>query len=93
MQTTQFKKGCSKPKLAESAIADDLPKKIADLRTCGLWQLKLRTCGYGLFLILGHIFEAFIQILKLPSNFVKYFCFNYLNMTILNEALITISTI
>ena len=29
-----------------------LMKKVADMRTCGLWQFKLRTCGCGLFLIL-----------------------------------------
>ena len=45
------------------------------MRTCGLWQFKLRTCDCGLLLILVHNFASFIQILKFLSIFVKYLCF------------------
>ena len=52
-----------------------LTKKVANMRTCGLWQLKLRSCGCGLFLILVRNSASFIQILKFLSIFVKYLCF------------------
>ena len=45
------------------------------MRTCGLEQFKLRTCGCGLFLILVRNFASFIQTLKFLSIFVKYLCF------------------
>ena len=45
------------------------------MRTCGLWQFKLRTCGCGLSLILVRSSASFIQILKFSSIFVKYLCF------------------
>ena len=46
------------------------------MRTCGLWQLKLRTCGCGLFLILVRNSASFIQILKfILSIFVNKLCF------------------
>ena len=50
-------------------------KKVADMRTCGLWQFKLRTCGCGLFLILVRNSASFLQILKFLTIFVKYSCF------------------
>ena len=50
-------------------------EKSCGLRTCGLWQLKLRTCGCGLFLILVRNSASFIQILKFLTIFVKYSCF------------------
>ena len=40
-----------------------------------LQQKKLLICGCGLFLILVRNSKTFVQILKLLSNFVKYFCF------------------
>ena len=46
------------------------------MRTCGLWQFKLRTCGCGLFLFLVRNSASFIQILKFLTIFVKYSCFN-----------------
>ena len=53
-----------------------LAKKAADMRTCGLWQLKLRTCGCGRFLILVRNSASFIQILKfILSIFVNDLCF------------------
>ena len=53
-----------------------LTKKVADMRTCGLWQFKLRTCGCGLFLILVRNSASFIQILKfLYKIFRKIFMF------------------
>ena len=52
-----------------------LTKKVADMRTCELWQFKLRTCGCGLFLILVRNSASFIQILKFLTIFVKYSCF------------------
>ena len=30
----------------------ELTKKVANTRSCGFWQFKLRTCGCGQFLIL-----------------------------------------
>ena len=45
------------------------------MRTCGLWQFKLWTCGCGLFLILVRNFASFLQELKFLSIFVKYSCF------------------
>ena len=45
------------------------------MRTCGLLQFKLRTCGCGLFLILVRNSASFIQTLKFLSIFVKYSCF------------------
>ena len=52
-----------------------LTKKVADMRTCRLWQFKLCTCGYGLFLILVRNSASFVQVLKFLSIFVKYLCF------------------
>ena len=52
-----------------------LTKKVADMRTCGLWQFRLRTCGCGLFLILVRNSASFKQILKFFAIFVKYSCF------------------
>ena len=52
-----------------------LTKNFADMRTCGLKQFKLQTCGCGLFLILVCHFASFKQILKFLSIFVKYLCF------------------
>ena len=45
------------------------------MRTCGLWQVKLRTCGCGLFLILVRNPASFIPILKFIFIFKKYLCF------------------
>ena len=45
------------------------------MRTCGLWQFKLRTCSCGLFLILVRNSASFIQILKFLTIFIKYSCF------------------
>ena len=45
------------------------------MRTCRLWQFKLRTCGCRLFLILVRNSANFIQILKFLTIFVKYSCF------------------
>ena len=50
-------------------------EKVVDMRTCGLWQFKLRTCGCGLFLLLVRNSASFIQILKFLTIFVKYSCF------------------
>ena len=50
-------------------------EKVADMRTSGLWQFKLRTCGCGIFFILVRNSASFIQILKFLSIFVKYLCF------------------
>ena len=47
--------------------------KVADMLTL---QFKFRTCGCGLFLILVRNSASFIQILKILSIFVKYFCFD-----------------
>ena len=52
-----------------------LTKNVADMRTCGLWQFKLRTCGCGLFIILVRNSASFIQILKFLTIFEKYSCF------------------
>ena len=51
-----------------------LTKKAADMRTCGIWQFKLRTCDCGLFLILVRNSASFMQILKLLSIVVKSSC-------------------
>ena len=52
-----------------------LTKKVADMRTCELWQFKLRTYRCGLFLILVRNSASFTQILKFLSIFVKYMYF------------------
>ena len=66
---------CVSPQVSPQVRNCGLAKKIADLRTCGLWQFKLRTCGCGLFLILVRNSANFIQILKFHSIFLKYLCF------------------
>ena len=52
-----------------------LLRTLRKLRIYGLWLVRLRTCVCRIVLILVRNSITFIQILKLLSNFVKYFCF------------------